>query len=63
MVKKVHGGLYTAQTKKKDKSEQLRGERDQIKFIDLRFERWKVVGFRKVRRKQDVPEIACSRDE
>ena len=26
---------------KKEKSERLRGERDQIKFIDLRFERGK----------------------
>ena len=31
----------------------LRGERDQSKFIDLRFERWHVVRFRKARRKQD----------
>ena len=28
--------------------------RDQIKFIDLRFERWQVIGFRGARR-QDVP--------
>ena len=28
---------------KKEESERLRGERDQIKFIDLRFERWQVV--------------------
>ena len=32
---------------KKEKSERLRGERDQIKFIDFRFERWQVVRFRK----------------
>ena len=25
---------------KKEESERLRGERDQIKFTDLRFERW-----------------------
>ena len=37
---------------KKEESEQLRGERDQIKFIYLRFERWQVVGFRKARRRQ-----------
>ena len=43
------------QQRKKEESERLRGERDQIKFIDLRFERWQVVGFRKERRKQDVP--------
>ena len=34
------------QQRKKEESEQLRGGRDQIKFIDLRFERWQVVGFR-----------------
>ena len=33
---------------KKEESERLRGEGDQIKFIDLRFERWQAVGFRKV---------------
>ena len=32
------------QQRKKEGSKQLRGERDQIKFIDLRFERWQVVG-------------------
>ena len=35
--------------RKKEESEQLRGERDQIKFIDLRFERWQVIRFRKAR--------------
>ena len=35
------------QQKKKEESEQLRGERDQIKFIDLRFERRQVVGLGK----------------
>ena len=30
---------------KKEESEKLRGEGDQIKFIDLRFERWQIVGF------------------
>ena len=29
---------------KSEASERLRGERDRIKFIDLRFERWQVVG-------------------
>ena len=28
------------QQRKKEDSERLRGERDQIKFIDLGFERW-----------------------
>ena len=41
------------QHRRKEESEQLRGERDQIKFIDLRFERWKVVGPRKARRGQE----------
>ena len=43
------------QQRKKEESEKLRGERDQIKFIDLRFERWQVVRFRKARRRQNVP--------
>ena len=34
------------QQRKKEESEQRREERDQIQFIDLRFERWQVVGFR-----------------
>ena len=42
------------QHRRKEESEQLRGWRDKIKFIDLRFERWQVEGFRKARR-QDVP--------
>ena len=40
---------------KKEESERLRGERDQIKFIDLGFERCQVVRFRNARGKQDVP--------
>ena len=51
------------QHRKKEESEQLRGERDKIKFIDIRFERWQVVRFMKARRSQDVPKIACSWDE
>ena len=51
------------QQRKKEESEKLRGERDQIKFIDLRFERWQFVRFRKARRRQEVPQIACSWDE
>ena len=31
--------------RKEEESEKLRGERDQIKLIDLGFERWQVVGF------------------
>ena len=37
------------QQRKKEESKRLRGERDQIKFTDLRFERWQVVGPRKAR--------------
>ena len=43
------------QQRKKEKSERLRGERDEIKFIDLGFERWQVVRYRKARRRQDAP--------
>ena len=40
--------IYTkTQQRKKEESERLRGEGDQIEFIDLAFERWQVVGFRK----------------
>ena len=42
------------QQRKKEKYERLREDGDQIKFIDLRFERWQVVRLRKARR-QDVP--------
>ena len=38
-----------SQQRKKEESERLRGERDQIKSIDLGFERWQVVRFRKAR--------------
>ena len=34
------------QQRKKEESDMLRGARGQIKFIDLRFERWQVVRFR-----------------
>ena len=37
------------QQRKKEESERLRGERDQIKFIHLGFERWQVLRFRKAR--------------
>ena len=43
------------QQRKEEDSERLRRERDKIKFIDLRFERRQVVGFRKAKRRQDVP--------
>ena len=54
MLKKGPGGLYKALTLEGEAIERLRGERDQIKFIDLRFERWQVVRFRKARGMQDV---------
>ena len=48
--------VYTKpQQRKKEESDRLRGKRDKVKFIDLRFERWQVVGFRKGRGRQDVP--------
>ena len=37
------------------RTQRLRGERDQIKFSDLRFERCKVLRFRKARGRKDVP--------
>ena len=43
------------QQRKKEKSKRLRAERDQIKFIDVGYERWQVVRFRKARGRQDVP--------
>ena len=44
--------VYTKpQQRKKEESKQLRGKRDKIKFIDLGFERWQVVGFGKARRR------------
>ena len=43
------------QQRKKEESERLKGERDQIKFIDLGFARLQIVRFRKARGRQDVP--------
>ena len=43
--------------RKKEESERLRGERDQIKFIDLGFERWQVVGFGKARRRKTLHKL------
>ena len=60
-VEESHGGLYKVPAK--EESERPRGEGDQIKFIDLRFERWQVVRLRKARWRQEVPQIACSWDE
>ena len=55
MLGKGHGDLYKAPQRKKEESERLRGERDQIKLIGLRFERGQIVRFRKARRRQDFP--------
>ena len=44
-----------AHQSKKEESERLRGQGAKIKFIDLRFERWQVVRFRKGRRRKEVP--------
>ena len=46
------------QQRKKEECERLRGERNQIQFIDLRFKRWQVLRFGKT-----FLIIACSRDE
>ena len=43
------------QQRKKEECKKLRGDGDQIKFIDLRFERCQVVGLKKARRRQNVP--------
>ena len=52
--------VYTKpQQWKKEESEWLREERNQIKLIiDPGFQRWQVVRFRKARGRQDVP-ISC----
>ena len=47
MLGKGHRGVYKSPTE--EESDWLTGER-KIKFIDLRVERWKVVGFRKGRK-------------
>ena len=44
MLRKGHSGLYKTPTKEEEESDRLRGERDPIKFNDLRFERWQVKG-------------------
>ena len=54
MLRKGYGRLYKAPAKEEE-SKRLRGERGQIEFIDLRFERWQVVIFRKAGSRQDVP--------
>ena len=46
MSRKDHGNLYKAPIMG-EKGKGLKGEGDQIKFIDLRLERWHIVGQRK----------------
>ena len=46
---------YTKPQQRKKECDRLRGERDQIKFIDLTFEGWQVARSRKARGRQDVP--------
>ena len=55
MLGKGHGGHTKPQQRKEEEREKVRGGRDQIKFIDLRFKRWQVVRFRKARRRQGAP--------
>ena len=43
------------QRKKRRKRKVKRRGRLKVKFIDLIFERWQVVRFKKARRRQDVP--------
>ena len=50
------------QKRKKEEKERLRVEGDNIKIIDLGFEKWQVVALGKGRR-QDVSQIKCSRYE
>ena len=47
MLGKSRVGLYKPQQRKKEETEKLRGERDKMTFIDLVFERGRVVGFGK----------------
>ena len=47
------------QQRKKEESERPRGERDQIKFIDLRFERWQVIRFIKQKTCDEMKACKC----
>ena len=49
MLGKGYDGLYKASKMEERRKRRLRGERDQIKFIDLGFEGWHVVRFKKAR--------------
>ena len=63
MLRNGHGGLYKAPTKEERRKRKAKWkDRNQIKFIDLRFERGQVARFRKARKREEVPQIACSWD-
>ena len=50
MLGKGDGGLYKAPIKEERRKRQAKKrERDQIKFIDLKFERWQVGGLSELR--------------
>ena len=55
MLGKGHDDLYKPQQWKKEEIERLRGERDKIKFIGIRFESWQVVGSMNGERREDAP--------
>ena len=48
------------QKRKKEAGERLRGDRDQTKFIDLRFTKWQVVGFGLLKRYHFQP-VHCEK--
>ena len=55
MSGKGHGSLYKSSTmEERRKSKAKRRERDKIKFIDLGFESWQVVRFRKARGRRSI---------
>ena len=65
------------QQRKKEESERLRGEKDQIKSIDLGFERWQVIGLSELcwgkamvaytrpqqRKKEEIEKLRGERDQ
>ena len=55
MLGKSHGGLYKAPAKEERRKQKAKRRGVQIKFIDLRSERWQVVRSRKARGRQNAP--------
>ena len=43
-----------APTKKERGKQKTKRDEDQIKLIELKFQRWQVAGFMKARRRQDI---------